>query len=279
MGGIKVNVHPLFFAFGIYYALTGKIFIFLIATLCAVVHETGHSICAGNRGYRLDKITLMPFGAVVSGEIDGLKSKDEIAIALAGPLVNLGVAVLFVAGWWIYPQTYAYTDVIVSTCFSLAVINLIPAYPLDGGRVLYSLLRVKIGNQKAKTVCSLLGVALGICLVVGFILTCFNTPNYSLLFFSAFVLMGNVKVDGGKYVRLFGRTGYSNLSRGVPYKKQGIDANSTVKTLLKILDEESLNEIVVFRNGKEVATLSQKRITDLLQKSTVYDKIGEVLGV
>ena len=88
MGGIKLSVHPLFFIFGLFYALTGRIFVFLIYTICAVAHEIGHSLVANSIGYKLNKIKLMPFGAVVSGNIDGLKLKDEIKIALAGPLVN-----------------------------------------------------------------------------------------------------------------------------------------------------------------------------------------------
>ena len=92
MGGLRLYVHPLFLIFGAYYALTGKILIFIIYTLSAVVHELGHSFAAAGLGYRLNKITLMPFGAVASGDIDGLKLKDEIKIALAGPLINLAIA-------------------------------------------------------------------------------------------------------------------------------------------------------------------------------------------
>ena len=86
MGGINLSVHPLFYVFGVYYALTGKIFVFAIYTITAVLHELGHSFVASNAGYRLNKITLMPFGAVVRGDIDGLKFSDEIKIALLSSL-------------------------------------------------------------------------------------------------------------------------------------------------------------------------------------------------
>ena len=58
MGGIKYSVHPLFFAVGFYYALTGRIFIFLVYSITALVHETGHAIAAEKAGYKLNKITL-----------------------------------------------------------------------------------------------------------------------------------------------------------------------------------------------------------------------------
>ena len=136
MASIKLRIHPLFYAFGLYYALTGRIFIFIIYTITALLHEVGHSFIAEGLGYKLDKIILMPYGAMISGNLNGLKVKDEIKVAIAGPTINFLVAVFFVALWWIYPMSYAYTDIIAISNFTLAFINLLPVYPLDGGRIL-----------------------------------------------------------------------------------------------------------------------------------------------
>ena len=65
----------------------------------------------------------------------------------------------------------------------------------------------------------------------------------------------------------------------MPYKKQAVDSECTVKNLIKILDENSINEIVVYKQGLPVTTLSQQGVENLLQKSSVYDKIGNVLGI
>ena len=80
----------------------GKTLIFVVYTLSALLHEIGHSIVAGNLGYTLNKITLMPFGAVVRGDIEGLRCVDQIKIAIAGPLLNLAIAFFFIATWWIW---------------------------------------------------------------------------------------------------------------------------------------------------------------------------------
>ena len=100
MAGLKVSIHPLFFLFGLCYALTGKIFIFLIYTFSAVAHEIGHSLVAAGKGYKVNKLVLMPYGAVISGDTD-LSVEDQISIAVAGPLVNLLIALFFVASWWV----------------------------------------------------------------------------------------------------------------------------------------------------------------------------------
>ena len=68
MGGVTLKIHPLFYLFGLYYALTGRIFIFIVYTIVALVHELGHSFVAERLGYRLKSIVLMPYGAVIGGE-------------------------------------------------------------------------------------------------------------------------------------------------------------------------------------------------------------------
>ena len=83
MGGLTFSVHPLFILLGLYYSATGRIFIFLTVTVCALMHELGHSFVASKEGYRLNKITLMPFGAVVQGDIEDVSPKTQIKIAIA----------------------------------------------------------------------------------------------------------------------------------------------------------------------------------------------------
>ena len=131
MGGVRLKVHPLVFPFAFYFALTGRIWVFLVYTVSAVIHELGHSFVATKLGYRLNKITLMPFGAVISGNSCDFRPADEIKIALAGPLLNLAVGLLFVALWWFFPESYAFTDLAAEASFSLALVNFIPCYPLD----------------------------------------------------------------------------------------------------------------------------------------------------
>ena len=140
MGRVKVIIHPLFFVFGLYFAFLGKVFSFIIFTLTAVIHELGHAFVADRLGYTLNRIVLMPYGALISGDVENLSYKDECLVALGGPMLNAIIGVVFVAVWWFFPETYAYTDTAVIACFSLAVINLIPAYPLDGGRLLLATL-------------------------------------------------------------------------------------------------------------------------------------------
>ena len=117
MGGVKLKIHPLTIPFALYFSVTGRFWVFLVYTVSAVIHELGHAYVSAKVGYKLGKITLMPFGAVISGEQTDFSPIDEIKIALAGPITNLVVGLFFVSIWWFFPETYAFTDVAVEACF------------------------------------------------------------------------------------------------------------------------------------------------------------------
>lgn len=278
MGGLSLSVHPLFFLFGFYYALTGRIFTFVIYTATAVIHELGHSFVASGAGYKLNKITLMPFGAVVSGDIDGLKFADEMKIAIAGPLINIGVGLFFVATWWLFPETYAFTDVVAEANFSMAIVNLLPIFPLDGGRVLWAGLADRIGSARASAVCKIIGGTFALSLFALFIVSFFYQINLSLLFFSLFVLFGAFgKAKENKYIKLYTALSSERLARGMPYKKQAIEKSATVKKLMSMLDENAVNELVVFSGEKEVTVLKQNRIGQIIESGDLYSPIAKYI--
>ena len=280
MGGIKLRIHPLFYLFGLYYALTGRIFIFIIYTVCALSHELGHSFAAANAGYKLNRITLMPFGAVVSGDLDGLKCADELKIALAGPFLNLAIGLFFVSLWWLSPEIYAYTDIAAQANFTLALINFIPVYPLDGGRVAYAFLSLRLKRETAGKICRIAGVIFAVALFALFIISLFFTFNLSFLFFSLFVLFGALdKNKENRYIRLYSSLTDEKLKKGVNYKKTGIDKSVNVKKMLSLLDPDAINEVVVYDRGEPVAVLSQQKINNIIEKGDLYSPIEKYISV
>lgn len=275
MESISFSVHPLFFLFGLYYSLTGRIIVFTVYTLTAVIHEIGHSICASRQGFYLKKITLMPFGAVISGETSEMSSKDELKIAFAGPITNLLIGLFFVALWWIFPAIYVFTDIIVVANFSLAIINLLPFFPLDGGRILLCLFSEKYGRKTSLKICKILGFIGGGILFLLFIVSLFSSPNFSLLFFSLFIVFGNVgKNKENGYVKLYSFMKEERIKRGMAYRKIAIDKETTVKKLITLLDGEYLNEVVVFYQGKSVITLSPNEVDNLIFNADIYKPVS-----
>ena len=277
MGSIKLKVHPLFYLWLLFECAVGNVFVFFVYTLTAIIHEIGHSFSASRRGYVLDKIVLTPFGAVVTGDAD-FDLKDQIAIAVSGPLVNLLIGLFLVSLWWCVPETYAYTDVMASANFSMAIVNLLPCYPLDGGRIFFSLLAKRVKEERATSICKGIGVGIGVLGVLAFIITAKKSPNPSLLLFSAFMSLGALSVKKeNRYVRLYTGVSPKKLLRGMPYKRIAIDENATVKTLVYALDLSSVNEVVVFENGEIKKVLDQNSIVKLLEKAVYREKISKYL--
>ena len=75
------RLHPLFLIVGIWYACTGELFLFLLSALVAIQHECAHAFASARLGYKLNKIVLMPFGAIIDGDLQGISFKDEILVA------------------------------------------------------------------------------------------------------------------------------------------------------------------------------------------------------
>jgi len=116
-----------------------------------VLHELGHSVLALRNGIPVRQITLFVFGGVAQIERDPATPGAEFRIAIAGPLVSLALAIGFGALWLVdraLPELAAPSVWLARINLTLAVFNLIPGYPLDGGRVLRALVWGVTGNPR-----------------------------------------------------------------------------------------------------------------------------------
>ncbi len=279
MAKLKFVIHPLFIIFGIYFACIGKVYSFLIFTLSAVIHELGHSFVAEKRGYHLKRLVLMPYGAVIYGDTTDMPYIDEAIIALSGPLVSLFIAISLVSLWWLVPEAYPYTEICVLANLTIATVNLLPAYPLDGGRVLYAMLSCYIKRKTALKICKGVGVfvaALFICLFAYSVII--KTVNLSILFFGLFILFGNIFVSReNRYERILSYFSLGNLTRGKKINKVAVSDTVTVKQIQSIYRYGELMELSVYNNdGRKILTLFPEDVIKVLSDGNLYSKVTEV---
>lgn len=238
------RLHPLFLLTGVFYAFTGELFLFLLSALVAIQHECAHAFAAAKLGYKLDQIVLMPFGAVIDGDMKGLSFKDEIYVAACGPLCNLATALFFIAIWWITPDLYAYTDVACYASISIAAVNILPAYPLDGGRILKcALVRLFSKRQPiesaaekiAERICRTLTLLFASALLIGFAALCFQqTYNFTLLAFGLFLLIGGLgNKDKAAIYDKIDFACHRPLAKGVEIKRVAVPQTLPIKDALK----------------------------------------------
>lgn len=269
----RLRIHPLFLAAGLVSAFTGDLLLFLAAALAAAEHECAHAFVARRYGFALDKLVLMPYGAVLSGDIAGIGKKQELAVLAAGPLANAVTALAFVALWWLFPETYPYTEAAASVSFSLFLVNLLPAYPLDGGRILHLLLS-PLGERRANVVCRAVTLLTALGVLAYFIWTCFFDAAWTALVFS--VLLAAGAFGGGRYARMtFSRE--KSFARGLEERRVVIAAERTVQDAFRHLREEKYLVLVLFSGGEFLGELSEEEYLDAVRAGRWSAQLSELL--
>jgi len=131
--------------------------LFLLWTLlnvffCVTIHEYGHIYAARRFGNYAESVTLLPIGGVAALQLPSQDPQEEVIVALAGPVVNLLCAALMLPFVFLFAETSFHQIVITFFAINLilGVFNLIPAYPMDGGRVYFGIRWYYSGHQKAK---------------------------------------------------------------------------------------------------------------------------------
>jgi Zn-dependent protease/predicted transcriptional regulator len=210
--GIDVKVHWTFFLLLAFFAFlgyqgAGNLVGALVTTtlivmlfLSVLLHEYGHSLVAQRLGIEIKDITLLPIGGVSNMRTSPETPSEEVTITLAGPLVNVVLAPLFygiglalganpldiaspLGGFASAGQFFVYLGFINA---ALAVFNFIPAFPMDGGRVLRGLLATRLGRLRATNIASTVGQAFA----VGFFFIGLLSGNIILALIAVFIFFG-----------------------------------------------------------------------------------------
>jgi Zn-dependent protease/CBS domain-containing protein len=204
IGGTVIKVHVTFVLYQAWIAIANwasggpaaawrSLAFMLLLFACVVAHEFGHIVVARRFGVTTPTVTLLPIGGVAQLERIPEKPSEEFLVAIAGPLVNVAIALILVAFGasldashlaGVDKSSVSMLDRLAAVNLFLVVFNLIPAFPMDGGRVLRALLASRLGYVRATEIAASIGqvVAFGL----GF-LGLFGNPL--LIFIAIFVYL------------------------------------------------------------------------------------------
>ncbi|MCO5176647.1 MAG: site-2 protease family protein [Thermomicrobiales bacterium] len=214
--GIPIRVHPTFalvllwvvYEWGIRArgGVNGAAFgliIVLVVFCCVLLHELAHAVAALRYGVHVEDITLLPIGGVARFEYTPLTPRAETVIALAGPATNIAIALALTPFILMISAIRAVSDpidiLLISSELSpagfilqlwlanilLAIFNLLPAFPMDGGRVLRAFLASFRSRLQATRIAAIIGAALALLMAIGGLLI----GDYVLILVAVFIIV------------------------------------------------------------------------------------------
>ena len=290
IAGTAVRVHITFLLFlgWIFFAsyvaegpedAVASLLFMLLLFACVLAHEFGHIFTARAFGIATPDVTLLPIGGVARLERIPEEPREEFLIAIAGPLVNVAIAfgVVLLAGARLKAgyltvmesPNVSLVDRLAAVNLFLALFNMIPAFPMDGGRVLRALLATRLGFLRATEIAAFIGQ--GVAFALGFIGLFYNPL---LIFIAIFVYLA--AAAGAHMVAM------RAMSRGVPVSSAMMTHYTTlapealvedaVQTLLRTSQSEFP---VVDAIGKPVGLLGRSDLIRALKQLSPDARVGD----
>jgi Zn-dependent protease/CBS domain-containing protein len=286
ISGIRIRIHLTFVLFLIWLgvafwnqggmaAVSSGLAYILLLFLCVVLHEFGHILTARRFGSQTLDVILLPIGGVARMKSIPEKPGQELAVALAGPCVNLVIAAVLISliGWQTVMQVVAQpakeTHILSQLAVAnvvLAVFNLLPAFPMDGGRALRALLSYRLGRAAATRLAMRIGHALAFGFgVIGFI------SGYPLLMLVAlFVYLGATAENRDTQLHQLARR--LKVSDAMITQFSTLPVTSRIADAVAVLIHSTQHDIPVIDGvGKMIGLLTRNQILRAL-----HDRHGDV---
>jgi Zn-dependent protease/CBS domain-containing protein len=289
VAGIQLRIHITFLlligwlAIGYYAeggsaAAAGRVAFILLLFLCVVLHEFGHALAAKSFGINTPDITLLPIGGVARLERMPEEPKQELIIALAGPAVNVVIALgLLIAIDWhraaesSVVEASALPAKLLAINVMLLLFNLLPAFPMDGGRVLRALLATRMTYARATQIAASIGQ--GCAFVFGFIGLLWNP---FLLFIALFVYIGASQEAALAQMK--------DVSRRFPVASamvrefRSLPITATLQEAVDALLATSQHDFpVVDENGGVAGMLTRHDLISALRKDDPTIRVGDAM--
>ena len=278
VGGVRIFGVPVRFHFTFVLLLVFLLFVgvgekqsgastalYILALFASVLaHEVGHTLVARHYGIRTIEIVMFPIGGVSRPERQP-KASEELWIALAGPTVNLliGAALL---GWTVSQQGFVAleqlrepTDANLAERIALGnlalwLFNLLPAYPMDGGRILRAVLALRLPVEEATRIASSAGQSLAILLGLAGLLW----SNFVLVFVALFVYLGAFQEGAAAKGRIF--TAGFRVEQAMITDFRTLGHGDTVRDAGNLLLATSQHDFPVMHGESVVGLLSRSAL-------------------
>ena len=272
--GIRVQLHwtfvmLLFFGLFLLAITPALVYLFVIIVLlfvCVFIHELAHSITAKRNGINIKKIVLLPIGGASVMDTDDIAPELEYRISIVGPLMSIFLGFLF--GVFVVYIPAGIGKQIVQFLFLINILlgafNLIPGFPLDGGRVFRSYLQRKRSYLRATQITVKASNIVVVLLIVGTIIYAASLVNYSLfekefiVFWDVLIAMylyGGAKAEmQNAYMKEY--TSDLHVKDVMSSNYATVDKNASVEQLYRIMMRERTH-IIIIKDGNNIRLVTK----------------------
>ena len=247
---------------------------------CVLLHEFGHALSAKKYGIKTRDITLLPIGGVARLERMPDDPKQELWVALAGPAVNVVIAAVLFVFLQITSSLAPLNQLSVTggpfmerlmvVNIFLVLFNMLPAFPMDGGRVLRALLAMRMDYLRATQIAANLGQ--GMALLFGFI-GLFSSPF--LLFIALFIWIGASQEAG--MVQTKAALGGIPVHKAMLTDFQHLTPHDSLSRAVELILTGSQHDFPVVDNGRVVGVLTRSDLLIALAQHGQHVPVTEVM--
>lgn len=258
----NVHIHPLLWGVTGVCILTGTFLHLLLVFIVIAIHELGHVAAAHALGWRIKKIVFLPFGGVAEVDEHGNRPlKEELLVVLAGPIQHLW---LFAAAWLAYTAGIlpgSMYEAFWQINLAILLFNLLPVYPLDGGKLLmlfFSAARPFLAAFRLAIICSA-------CLLFGlqaavFLLFPFHLQAWALFLYLAWTLWRAWKEKRYAFMRFLLERHYGNKGSAAFLKPLTASAGESVMEVLERFQRNAKHVIYVTEGGQKQGRLDENEL-------------------
>lgn len=271
-----IRISKLFIPYIILLIILGFKGEFIIAFILVFIHELVHYLTARILGFSGFDIEILPIGAVLKvKDLDEATPKEDLIISLSGPLSNLLLAVIFYVLFILFNRPYML--LIYNSNLAIGIFNLIPAFPLDGGRVLRDILSIKTIYRKANKISIRVSMLLGsIFMFVYFVSVAANKSNFNLGLISIFILISSIKEKERIVYLIMGyiiKKKYRFIKRGyIENKSISVFCKKDLLSVLGIIDKNKYNLFTVLDENMTVLEILYEE--EIIEAIKTYGNIS-----
>ncbi|XZE19761.1 site-2 protease family protein [Pirellulaceae bacterium SH449] len=247
---------------------------------CVVLHEFGHAFMAARYGIKTKDITLLPIGGIARLERMPEKPMEELWVALAGPAVNVVIAAGLFAWLWFASALAPLEQVSVTSGpflerllfvnVILVVFNMLPAFPMDGGRVLRALLATRLEYAHATQIAANIGQAMALFFAfIGFFV------NPFLIFIALFVWIG--ATQEASMATMKSALGGIPVKRAMMTDFRSLNPSDTLQRAIELVLATPQQDFPVVDDGTVVGVLPSRELMLALQRQGQDALVSDVM--